>query len=246
MERKFAKTCTYALLITILAAGVVATATNNSFALAQSCSAQLGSPNVYAQQYYYGGIFQVTLPVSATCSSYTGQLYATGTAYDNGANVGTANTILSPTYGSNGFTGQLSFTLPTSAQYNSVQFSVSIYSTQNGYGDSLLATTSSTFVLGSSYYPSYPYYPYYPYYPSYPSYPSYSSNPSYPSNPSHSSNPHYSGGSPHYSGGNPHSSGGNPHYSGGNPSYSGSSCYNNWNCYSNNNNNNNNNSHRSH
>ena len=209
MEEKFAKICTYALLIAILSAAVVTVATNNGFASAQACSAQLGYPNVYPEQYYYGGNFQVTVPVSVSCSSYTGQLYATGTAYDNGVNVGTANAILNPTYGGNGFSGQLSFTLPTSELYNSLQFSASIYSSPNGYGGgSLLAVTSSTFVLEASYYPSYPYNPYYHTYPNYPSYPSY---PSYPRN--------------------PHNSGGHdPHFPGSNTNNSGRSCYPSSNC----------------
>ena len=240
MERKFLKTCTYALLISLLSAGMIALATSNSFALAQSCSAQLGSPSVYEPQ-YAAGYSQVTVPVSAACFSYTGQLYATGTAYYNGAIVGTANTALSPVYGDNGLTGQLSFTLPTSAEYNSVQFSVSIYSTQNG--DFLLATTSSTFALSPNYYGyPYSYYPSYPYY--YGNYPYYSSG----SNSQNSGNtpPHYSGGksggypqiwgnNPHYYGSNPyysgipsHNSGSYQQHSGSNPSYYGSTCY--YNC----------------
>jgi hypothetical protein len=184
MEEKFARTCTYALLMAILAVSVVAIATNNTFALAQPCEAQLSSPSSSTQQ-YYGANFQITLPVSVSCSFYPGQLYATGTAYDTtyNANIGTANTALSPTYGGNGFTGQLIFTLPTSTQSHSVEFSVSIYGTQTQYyGSSLLATTSSTFVVGPSYYQTYPTYPTYPPYPSYPSYPSSPSYPYYPGN----------------------------------------------------------------
>ena len=193
MAQKLAKTCTYALLILALAIGVVAVATNNSFALAQPCEALLGSPNVYTQQYYYGGNFQVTVPVSATCSFYPGQLYATGTAYDTtyNANIGTANTVLGSVYSGYASTGQLTFTLPSSAQSHAVVFSVSIYGTTNGYyggyygtyfGNSLLAQTSSTFVVGPSYYqtyPSYPTYPSYSIYPSYPSYPPYGQNHGY-------------------------------------------------------------------
>jgi hypothetical protein len=191
MKEKFAKTCTYALVIAILAVGTVAIATNNNFALAQPCEAQLGTPNVTTQQYYYGGNFQVTVPVSASCSFFAGQLYATGTAYDvtYNMNVGTANTVLSSTYGGYGYSGQLTFTLPASSQSHSVQFSVSIYGTQNGYyggyyGGNLLATASSTFLVGPSYYQSYPTYPTYPTpgYPSYPSYPYYPSHQYYPWN----------------------------------------------------------------
>jgi len=246
MEEKLGRTCAYALLIALLATGVVAVATSSNFVSAQPCEAQFGSPSVYAEEYYYGGSFQVTLPVSASCPSYAGPLYAIGTAYDGGVNVGTANAVLSPAYGAYGYTGQLSFTLPSSAQYDSVQFTVSIYNTENGYGGSLLATASSTFTLDSGYSPSYPYYPYYPSYPSYPNYPSYPSYPSYSGNPGYSGgNWHSSGGNPsypsnqnnsgwHYSGSNPWNSNnphnsGNQHSWGSNPNYPGSSCSNNCN-----------------
>jgi hypothetical protein len=189
LEQKLAKTCTYAVLVSLLAIGVVAVATGNNFATAQQpCQVQLGSPTIANQYYYYGGNFQLTLPASASCSYYAGQLYATASAYDTnfGTSLGTAQTVLSSTYGGYGYTGQLSFTLPTSASGHSIQFSVSVYGSQNGYyggyyGSSLLAQTTSTFVVGPSYYQSYPSFPTYPSYstPSYPTYPTY---PSYPSN----------------------------------------------------------------
>jgi len=178
MEEKFAKTCKYALLTIALIVGVLAVATN-TLAYAQTCTAQLGSPTTSMQQ-YYGANFQVTLPVTAYCPFYSNQLYAVGTAYDTtySSNIGTANTNLSPTYGGTSYNGQLQFILPISAQYHSVQFSVSIYSTQAGYGypyynGGLLTTTSATFVIGPNSYQSYPYYPSYPSYPTYPTYPSF-------------------------------------------------------------------------
>jgi hypothetical protein len=193
MERKFAKTCSYLVLVLVLSVGVIAAATSNSLVSAQACTAQLGSPTNTVQQYYASG-FQVTLPLSSTCPFYTGQLYATGTAYDttNNWNIGTSNTALSSTYGGYGFNGQLQFTLPNTAVSHPVQFSVSIYGTQAGYwqqysGGSLLTTTSATFVVGPSYLNGYQNYPYgysstYPTYPStYPTYPTYPSTyPSYP------------------------------------------------------------------
>jgi len=201
LTHKLAKTCSYAVLILAMVIGVVAVATNNTFASAQPCQALLGSPNVYGQQYYYGGNFQVTVPVSATCSFFPGQVYATGTAYDTtyNANIGTANAVLGPAYTGYASTGQLTFTLPTSAQFHAVQFSVSIYSSPTGYyggyygtyfGSSLLAQTSSTFVVGPTYYQSYyqNYYPSYPTYPNYPTYPSYSTYPTYPSYPWYTQN----------------------------------------------------------
>ena len=189
MEQKFLKTCGYSVLVLALAIGIVATATSSSFVLAQPCSAIVGSPTVVVQQpYYYSGNFQVTVPVSTSCSFFVGQLYATGTAYDTSynTNLGTTSEVLTPTYSGYGYTGQLTFTFPTSAQSHSVQFSVSVYTSQNGYYyggpyGSLLAQTASTFVIAPSYYQSYPSYPTYPTYPTYPSnYPSY---PSYTSTP---------------------------------------------------------------
>jgi len=192
MKQRYARICVYALLATGLAVGVAGITTSNNFALAQPCQATLGSPNVSTQQYYYyNGNFQVTVPVSASCSFYAGQLYATGTAYDTtfNTNLGSTSAVLTSTYGGYGYSGQLTFTFPTSTQSHSVQFSVSIYSSQGGYYyggpyGSLLAQTTSTFVVGPSYYQGYPTYPYYstptyPTYPTYPSYPYYSYYPSY-------------------------------------------------------------------
>jgi hypothetical protein len=116
--------------------------------------------------------------VSATCSIYTSQLYAVGTAYTGyNSEIGTANTVLSPVY-VNGFSGQLQFNIPTSVQ--TVQFSVSIYNAQNGYyqqyyGSQPLAMTSEAYVVS----PTYQSYPTYPTYSTYPTYPSYTSNPGY-------------------------------------------------------------------
>ncbi len=167
MERKFARTCSYLVLVLVLSIGVVAAATSNSLVSAQSsCVAQLGTPTSSLQQYYASG-FQVTLPISYNCPFYNGQVYATGTAYDTtyNSNIGTANTALSSTYGGYGFNGQLQFTLPVSSLSHPVQFSVSIYSTQTGYyqqyyGGSLLTSTSATYVVGPGYVAGYQNYPY--------------------------------------------------------------------------------------
>ena len=177
----------------MLAVGVAVLAVNASVVLAQPCQAQLGSPNL--SQQYYGSTFQVTVPVSASCSSYEGQLYVAGTAYDTtyNTNIGTANTVLTSTYAGYGYTGQLTFTLPISEQSQPVQFSVSVYGTQNGYYGGpyggLLAQTLATFTVGPSYYQGYPLYPSY----TTPSYPSY---PTYPASSSYTINSYYSG--PHY------------------------------------------------
>ena len=196
LENKFARTCTYTVLLLALIIGVVAVATNSNFVSADPCAAQLGSPTVSMQQ-YYGSNLQVTVPLSATCSFYTGQLYAAGTAYDTtyNSNIGTANSALSTTYGSNSFGGQLQFNLPTSAMSHSVQLSVSIYSGQTGYYQQYsgypLTTTSATYIVGPSYQNSYqyPYYPTSPTYPTYATYPTYPTHPTYPTYPSYPTYP---------------------------------------------------------
>ena len=196
MVETYANTRNYALLGIVLIIAIIAIGANSNPVWAQPCNAQLGYPVTAAPQ-YYGSSVQVTIPVSATCSIYTNQLYAVGNAYTGyNSNLGTANTVLYATYG-NSFSGQLQFTLPVSAQ--TVQFSVSIYNAQSGYyqqyyGGQPLAVASESYVIS----PTYQSYPSYPTYPTYPTYPSYHSYPSYPSYHYHY---YYNGGYYHYSGG---------------------------------------------
>lgn len=179
----------------MLILAIIAVGANSNPVWAQPCNAQLGYPVTAAPQ-YYGSSVQVTIPVSATCSIYTNQLYAVGNAYTGyNSNLGTANTVLYATYG-NSFSGQLQFTLPVSAQ--TVQFSVSIYNAQSGYyqqyyGGQPLAVASESYVISPTYqtYPSYLTYPTYPTYPTNPSYPTYPTSPSYPTYPSYHSYPGY-------------------------------------------------------
>ena len=195
MVQPFTKTRNYAILGIVLIVAIIAVGANSNPVLAQPCTAQIGYP-VTATPQYYGSNVQVTIPVSATCSIYTSQLYAVGTAYTGyNSNLGTANTALYSTYG-NSFNGQLQFTLPTSVQ--TVQFSVSLYNTQNGYyqqyyGGQPLAVASETYVVSPTYqnYPTYPTYPTNPSYPNYSTYPTYPTSPSYPTYPSYSSYPGY-------------------------------------------------------
>ena len=192
MVQTYAKTRNFAILGIVLIIAIIAVGANSNPVLAQPCTAQLGYPVTAAPQ-YYGSNVQVTVPVSATCSIYTSQLYAVGTAYTGyNSEIGTANTVLSPVY-VNGFSGQLQFNIPTSVQ--TVQFSVSIYNAQNGYyqqyyGSQPLAMTSEAYVVSPTYqsYPTYPTYPSYPSYSTYPTYPTYSTYPTYPS---YTSNPGY-------------------------------------------------------
>lgn len=216
MIETYAKARSFAILGIVLIIAIVAVGANSNPVLAQPCTAQLGYPVTAASQ-YYGSNAQVTVPVSATCSIYTSQLYAVGTAYTGyNSEIGTANTVLSAVYG-NSFSGQLQFNIPVSVQ--TVQFSVSIYNAQNGYyqqyyGSQPLAVTSETYVVSPTYptYPSYCNYNCgYPTYPSYPTYPTYPTYPSYPSYPSYQSHPYY----PSYNGGYYHNNGGYYHNNGG-------------------------------
>ena len=179
MERSSRKSCGHLALILALVIGAVAVGVGNNPVSAQACTAQLGTPTTYNQQYYGSG-FQVMVPVSTSCSFYAGQLYASGTAYDTtyNSNIGSANTQLSSTYGGYGSNGQLQFNLPVMAASHPIQFTVSIFATgdsQQYYGGSNLATTSITYVVGPNYPNLYQNYPYSPSYPSYqgPSYPGY-------------------------------------------------------------------------
>jgi hypothetical protein len=97
--------------------------------------------------YSYSNV-PIVVPVSATCTTYYGQLYATGNAYDSTSNValGSVSTSLQSISGGTIFNGQLGFNLPPSTQGHAVQISVSIY---NGQYGSLITSTSETIFVGS-------------------------------------------------------------------------------------------------
>jgi hypothetical protein len=136
-----------------IAAAVFAASSSPVFAQTP-CIAQASYPTVSGPQYYYSN-FAVTVPVSTSCSYISGPLIAVGNAFDatTSTSVGTVSTGLS-----SAGTGQLVFSLPPSVSGHTVQFSVSIYSNNNGQAGSLLASTSQSITIGSSYYQSYPYY----------------------------------------------------------------------------------------
>jgi hypothetical protein len=140
-------------LVFVLAAAVFAA---SSPVYAQTpCIAQASYPTVSGPQYYYSN-FAVTVPVSASCSNIgAGPLIAVGNAVDTttSTSVGTVSTGLS-SVGS----GQLQFSLPPSTLGHTVQFFVSIYTNNNGQPGSILASTTQSITIGSSYYQSYPYY----------------------------------------------------------------------------------------
>src|SRR5208283_3158017 len=167
-----------AAFITILVGAV----SSSSIVSADACAAQLSYSPFPST---YNSYVQLIVPVSATCSFITGQLYVVGNAYDQtlNTNLGSANTVLNPS-GGNVFSGQLIFNLPFNVQGHTVQVTISIYN--NGLNGGILTTAVQTIqVPGSTYsnpanyyypgncnYPgNYCYYPGYYYYPSPPSYP---------------------------------------------------------------------------
>jgi len=166
-----------AAFLTIL----VGAMSSSSLVSADACTAQL---SYSIPSTYNNSNVQMVVPVSATCSFITGQLYVVGNAYDQSlnTNLGSVNTALIPT-GGNIFSGQLTFNLPSYVQGHTVQVTISIYS--NGPNGGILTTAAQTVQVPNAtysyptnyYYPSNCYYPgnycYYPgyYYPSPPSYP---------------------------------------------------------------------------
>ena len=147
------KTRNFTLLAFTIFLVVATFATSNSQVFAQSpCIAQVSYPAISSS---YNPNIGITVPVSVTCS-ISGQLYAVGDAYDTTTNtdLGSANTGLSSSGGGN-FNGQLNFYLPTTAQGDTVQISVSIYNTAFGNNGSLLATTSQAVTINGGYNQSY-------------------------------------------------------------------------------------------
>ena len=114
---------------------------------ADPCIAQLSYP-IMPTSYNYNSNQQMAVPVSVTCGSITGQLYAVGDAYDTSANadIGSTSTLLTLVSGG-AFNGQLIYNLAPSSVGHTVQISVSVYSgqysnyVQNG---SLLTSASET------------------------------------------------------------------------------------------------------
>jgi hypothetical protein len=143
-------------MIALLAISVVMliSAGNSGVAYAQSaqpCTATLSQPVIPSQ--YGNSNVPFVVPISASCTTYYGQLYANANAYDATTNtaLGTATTVMSSVNGGTQFTGQLSFSLLPQSPTDSVQISVSVYDNQGG---NLLTQTSATIQVGTGPYPS--------------------------------------------------------------------------------------------
>jgi hypothetical protein len=148
------KTRNFTLLASAVFLVIATLATSNTQVYAQSpCIAQVSYPAISSS---YNPNIGMTVPVSATCFAYNGQLFAVGDAYDTTTNsdLGSVNTGLSSA-GNGNFNGQLNFYLPTTVQGDTIQVSVSIYNTAFGNNGSLLATTSQAVTIDGSYNQSY-------------------------------------------------------------------------------------------
>jgi len=134
----------YALLLLVMTAAVVAVGASSSLVAADSCTANLSTITTTAPN--SGSYIGIQVPVSANCASTTtsnGSLYAVGDAYDTttSTDLGSVNTALTPVSAANIYNGALSFSIPSTAQGDTLQISVSIYNSQYGQ---LLTTTSET------------------------------------------------------------------------------------------------------
>jgi hypothetical protein len=138
------KTRNYALLLLVITAAVVAVGASSSLVAADACTANLSTVTTTAQN--SGSYIGVQVPVSANCASTTtsnGSLYAVGDAYDTttSTDLGSVNTALTPVNAANIYNGALSFSIPSTAQGDTLQISVSVYNSQYGQ---LLTTTAET------------------------------------------------------------------------------------------------------
>jgi len=124
------------VLFLALTIAVLAVCAGGSMVSADVCSASLSQPILSGAAYSSGE--SLLVPVSATCPSVGGPLYAIGDAYDTTTNtdLGSVNTALTPVNGLSVFNGQLAFSPPPVSQSDNVQITVSIYSgvfgTQSG------------------------------------------------------------------------------------------------------------------
>jgi hypothetical protein len=136
----------HVILLLTISVGVLIPVAVSGIVYAQPCMAALSKPVIPTQ--YGNSNVPFVIPVSASCTTYYSQLYATGNAYDATSNVGlgTANAVLSPVDGGTQFNGQLGFGLPPTYPSDSVQISVSIYDSQGG---NLITQTSETVQVGA-------------------------------------------------------------------------------------------------
>jgi len=143
------KTRVRVIALLAVSATMLILAASNSFVYAQPCTATLSQPVIPTQ--YGSSNVPFVIPVSASCTTYYNQLYATGNAYDATTNtgLGTASSVLSPVNGGPQFNGQLSFSVLPTSPTDAVQVSVSLYDSQGG---NLITQTSETVQVGTGTY----------------------------------------------------------------------------------------------
>jgi len=126
-------------LLLALTIVVLAVAATSNLVSADPCTASLSQPAIS-----YNSSTSLIVPVSATCPSIGGPVYAIGDAYDTTTNtdLGSVNTPLAPVNGINAFNGQLAFNLPPIAQGDNVQITASIYNGVYGAQTGPLLTTT--------------------------------------------------------------------------------------------------------
>src|SRR5208282_6614144 len=73
------------LLLAFVVAALVSVAVNVNIVAADPCTAQLGYSNLPTTQYYNSNV-GITIPLSASCSPVSGQMYAVENAYDTSVN----------------------------------------------------------------------------------------------------------------------------------------------------------------
>jgi len=143
------KTRVHVIVLLAISATVLILAASNRLVYAQPCTVTLSQPVIPTQ--YSNSNVPFLIPVSASCTTYYSQLYATGNAFDATTNTGlsAANTILSPVNGGQQFNGQLGFSVLPTSPTDSVQVSVSLYDSQGG---NLITQTSETVQVGTGAY----------------------------------------------------------------------------------------------
>jgi len=141
------KTRNCALLLLVLAVAIVAVGTSSNLVAADPCTANLSTiASTAPYSNTYGQNISIQVPVSASCTPTSGSsnsLYAVGDAYDTttSTDLGSVSTVLAPVSVGNTYNGQLTFSLPSTTQGDTLQISVSLY---NGQYGQLLTTSAET------------------------------------------------------------------------------------------------------
>jgi hypothetical protein len=154
MKMRYCPLLTLAVLLPLAAVS----ATSGTVLAQPLCGVQVGlaaASGQYSGRYYYGPsnswIIELTVPISLSCPTTGGQLWAVGNVYDTAANanLGSNNIVMNSNNGY--YSGELVFTLPPSVFEHLLQVQISVYSSYSyGQYGSLIATTTPTFTIHST------------------------------------------------------------------------------------------------